>query len=479
MPRRFRMNIVFMLCVLLGMLTVNVVSSVAAAPPSAACDAAVDQLAQQVARLRERLASLEQEVMQLRQQIAQLRSASAGAAPAPSGEDELAQLRAELLAETEPTTPAAQETPAETRPASGALNLNRLNPEISVTGDLVGLYRPSAFSENVPAMEAEPISVAEPARSRFRLREIEVSMVSWLDPFSRMKVFLGIEDGEVDFEEAYVEWTSLPGNLRLALGRQYVQIGQLNRWHSHAYPQIDRPMAMDAFLGEEPLGQTGLHIAWLLPRLWSSASELVVTLGMGDAEGFRGNRLTRPAWLVFLNNYYDLSESMFFEFSLSTMQGLASDTPRLRHQIWNLAFRLNWTPPGRAKYRGFDLWGEVYYNRQQVIPPVPRPFNSPVTSPTPVRVPEWWNRWGGFVFTEWRLNRRWLVGARVDYVQRMDPDATRVWAFSPVVTFWQSEWVRLRLQYSLIRTLGVQPDTQHRLWVQLTWAAGPHKHEAY
>ena len=49
------------------------------------------------------------------------------------------------------------------------------------------------------------------------------------------------------------------------------------------------------------------------------------------------------------------------------------------------------------------------------------------------------------------------------------------WGLSPYLTFWQSEFVRLRGQYSY-RDHNMH-GTDQRFELQLTFAAGPHKHE--
>ncbi len=376
----------------------------------------------------------------------------------PTPDQELERLKQEI----QQSTPAPPPTPTAgpTATSSGALDLSRLNPEVTVTGDVLGRYT---------------TPTADPTDEPFVIRELEFGFASMLDPYSRMKVFAAWEDGGLHLEEAYVEWLTLPGRLRLSVGRQLMQLGMLNRWHLHAFPQVDPPLAMQEYLGEEAqVAQTGVHVAWLLPKLWSSSGEAVVSLVAGDADGFGGNSLTRPAWLAYLNNYYDLSDSTFLEFGASTLWGLAEREPRLRHRIWNAFARLNWTPPERAKYRGLDLWVEVFLNRLEVLPTTLEAPEAILPAP-----PTWRSRWGGFAFVEYRLDRRWLVGLRADYVQRMDDAGTTAWGLSPVLTFWQSEWVRLRLQYGYVRTGLPDRPREHRVTFLLTWAAGPHKHESY
>jgi len=419
---------------------------------------AMEALLRQVEALAAQVQALQQVTDQIRQVLQQPTPT-----PPPAPDSELERLKQEIQQSTpHPPSPPTESTSA-AAPSSGALNLSKLNPEITVTGDILGRY-------TTPS--AEPTDGSD---QPFVLRELEFGFASMLDPYSRMKVFASWEDGVLHLEEAYVEWLTLPGRLRLSVGRQLMQVGMLNRWHLHAFPQIDPPLAMQEYLGEEAqLAQTGAHVAWLLPRLWSSAGEVVVSLVAGDADGFRGNSLTRPAWLAYINNYYDLSESTFLEFGASTLWGLAEREPRLRHRIWNAFARLNWTPPERAKYRGLDVWVEVFLNRLETFLTTAAPEEAILPAP-----PVWRSRWGGFAFVEYRLDRRWLVGLRADYVQRMDEAGTHAWGLSPVLTFWQSEWVRLRLQYSYLRTGRTDRPTEHRVMFLLTWAAGPHKHENY
>jgi hypothetical protein len=51
------------------------------------------------------------------------------------------------------------------------------------------------------------------------------------------------------------------------------------------------------------------------------------------------------------------------------------------------------------------------------------------------------------------------------------------WLISPTLTWWQSEWVRIRAEYDhLERSMG---ETTNLFALQITFAMGPHKHETY
>ena len=98
-----------------------------------------------------------------------------------------------------------------------------------------------------------------------------------------------------------------------------------------------------------------------------------------------------------------------------------------------------------------------------------------------------------YTYLVFKVARRWSVGFRYDDAELPSPRAElfggqtyteglREKAISPMVTFWQSEFVRMRLQYQHASRdfAGHQcPDDDDRVWFQVTFAAGPHKHEEY
>jgi len=87
-----------------------------------------------------------------------------------------------------------------------------------------------------------------------------------------------------------------------------------------------------------------------------------------------------------------------------------------------------------------------------------------------------WGYWGA---GELRLSRRWLVGARADRVENPIDPSDRAWLLAPTLTWWQSEFVRLRAEYDLLGGDRDGGGSQGRFLLQATFAMGPHKHEFY
>jgi hypothetical protein len=85
---------------------------------------------------------------------------------------------------------------------------------------------------------------------------------------------------------------------------------------------------------------------------------------------------------------------------------------------------------------------------------------------------------GFWSISELRLNQSWIAGARADWTENPRNTAESAWLVSPTLTWWQSEFVRIRLEYDLMGR-SFKTSNEGRLLLQVTFAMGPHKHESY
>jgi hypothetical protein len=349
--------------------------------------------------------------------------------------DELAAIRAAAAAAAGDTALAANQ------PRPQRLSLSALNPEISATGVIhASAVRPGPQTES------------------FDAREFEFSFQSALDPYSNTKIFPAFEDGEFDIEEGYLYWSGLPGSTRLDIGKFRQQVGELNRWHLHAVPTGEYPLVLRTFAGEEGLTGTGASLYVPLPFSGrAGAYELYAQATRGANEVlFAGG--DRVSWLGQLSAFWQFSRSTYAQLSVSGVYGTNPDTS-LKTALGVLAARFSWRPPAEALYRDFTVRGELWTLRRRFAG----------VGPT---------RMGGYVDASWKLNRRWILGVRGDYVESPDPAAGgHEWELAPSLTFWQSEFVYLRGVW--IRRRDLAAATSDRFTVQVVWAVGPHKHELF
>ena len=348
-------------------------------------------------------------------------AAAGGAAPAPA------------------PGPADTIAPPKTEFVGKQRNASALNPEISATGDVRLVAREGRQRDNAVA------------------REFEVALQSALDPYSNTKIFLTFEDEEVGVEEGYIYWTGLPGRLRVDVGKFRQQLGDLNRWHLHALPETEYPLVYQRFLGPEGLSGVGLSLYTALPFSLAGGTHeawLQATTAQSDPL-YAGGR--QPTWLARLQNFWQLNRSTYAQLG-ATATGGNNDDVDLRSRLAGLDFRLTYRPPEAGTRREITLRAEGYRLHAT---------DAGITT----------NRYGTFVDLNAKLTRRWVLGTRYDWVEApRGPDDTE-WRLTPSVTWWQSEFVYLRLEGEHRHT--DLAGGHNLLSLQAVWAMGPHKHETY
>jgi hypothetical protein len=372
-------------------------------------------------------------------------------APLPAGPaapgDELAALRAAAAAAagTAPGAVPSPPAPATEATVGHERNLSLFNPEISVTGIFLG-------------------RASDVDREELENQEFELDLQSALDPFSRMRLTLALDGDELEVEEGWVRYSALPGGLDLLAGRFRQRFGALNRQHLHALPQSGYPLPIELYLGEEGLAQTGVSLSWLVPRPWSDAAEVTLEVTDGDGEAFAGEDFQQLALLGHVKSYWDLSPAAWFEVGLSGAagEGPAGDERR----IWGTDLTWHWQPPSRARYRELTWRGEVLLSQRELGDADDADADADADA------------WGAYTYLEGLARENLSLGVRLDGAEHPDDPARRAWAVTPYVTWWQSEYVRLRAEISHLDD-EAREEAENRLLLQLTWAAGPHKHDTY
>lgn len=367
-------------------------------------------------------------------------------APAPTDtSDDLAAIRAAAAAAAggapspSPTAPRDSTPPPRTEFVGRQRNASALNPEISATGDIRLVAREGLQRDNGVA------------------REFEVALQSALDPYSNTKIFLTFENEEVGVEEGYIYWTGLPGRLRADVGKFRQQLGDLNRWHLHALPETEYPLVYQRFLSPEGLTGIGVSLYTTLPvSLLGGTHEVWLQGTTAESDAlYAGGR--QPTLLLHLQNFWQLSRSTYAQLGF-TGTGGNNDDEGLRSRLLGLDFRVTYRPPEAGTRREITLRTEGY-----------RLHATQLGTTT--------NRYGTFVDLNARLSRRWVLGARYDWVESPRGIEDTEWRVTPSVTWWQSEFVFLRLEGE-----HAESDLEgHRnlLSLQAVWAMGPHKHETY
>jgi hypothetical protein len=444
---------------LLAVLAAIGATAVNVAPAHAQPPTTIDSLRAELARLQQQLDSLSRIVAQ----------GGARTAAGDSAADPIAAVRAAAAAAlAQDTTQGATPTVAEGEFVGRQRNLSVFNPEISVTGDIFAFVRSDAADEE-----------------NFVPREFELALQSNLDPYSRAKVFVahhrhggeiepfeahvdgepgeeaeehGHEEAETEIEEGYVEWVNLPAGFGLTLGKFRQRFGKLNRWHAHALPGQHLPLPYVAFLGEEGLAQTGASVHWLLPihgvgtyEVWTELTRSESELVFGESSGV--------SLLGHVNGFWQLTPATYLEVGASALAGRRVEDDfeaDFGGRVYGFDVTLDWAPPAMAKYRQATLHTGLMLSR------------SAFEGIDDAR--------GGFAIGEFKFAQQWIAGARWEWVENPIEPEESTWLAAPSLTWWQSEFVRLRAAYEIVDRVG---DRFGQFVLQTTFAMGPHKHETY
>jgi len=413
----------------------------------------------------------QQEIDALKNQMKELRPAPEAEKPE---EDESAYLR--QLAEKLAGAPEKGKKTEETVFKSGGLSLQALNPEISVTGDMLGYYKHQAGTRK---------------RSDFIFRGLGLHFEAYLDPYSRFKAAVPVNEDGAELGEAYFTRFGIFDGVNLTLGKFRQQFGIVNRWHKHGLDQVDFPLALRKIFGEGGLNQIGASLGWTLPRSGEATQELIFQITNTRNNRLFGNdTLGNPCLLAHYKNYRDLSENTYLEFGLSGLFGWNDEWNVDSHkehdtlgtEVLGADFTLTWEPAEQMRYRNIEWRSEVYFLNRDILAPDASGRDTV-------------NAWGAYSYVQSKISRTVDIGFRGDYYK---PDSKKYaelpgtaitplaysgsnvyrWQIGPYITWHQSPFVKFRCEYDHADGQGMEKP-EDVLWLQMIFAAGPHKHERY
>jgi len=187
--------------------------------------------------------------------------------------------------------------------------------------------------------------------------------------------------------------------------------------------------------------------------------------GNGDGGTAFGPAWRRPTLYGHLKNYIDITDVTNFELGASEAVGSNDFDASFKTNVLGLDATLHHVI---GQDKEIKLQGETFVlNRRESIDEL-----DGTTNPSG-------NFWGGYGLFDVRLSSQWGVGFRFDYVEPVDrlladPNKAEI-EYTGYLTFYQSEFARLRAQFSHIYLTNGGIDD--RVFLQGTFAIGEHKHK--
>ena len=363
---------------------------------------------------------------------------------------------------------------------------SEFNPSIGLVGETIFSYR-SKGSDQTGSDRAGGFDVYQ--------RSVELNIAAAVDPFAKGYAVLNAsadaQTGEatVGVEEAALQTTSLPWNLELKAGRFFGEFGKLSYIHDHELPFVNRPLALDQYIGGESRTDGG-QLNWLLPV------PHYVSLTTGLGVGFGGDSpLNNPGtyralsglnYFGRLSTYFDLTPDLQLETGISglinpstqdrggvlgPLYGSTLTLTEKERRVAGLDLKLSYVPLRNNQFQRLDWGTEVLYSDSHYL------FDPDGVAGSGDEFFGDVGSVGLYSYVTYKWHRQWSAGFLFDYVQNAENHSDVTFAYSPYITWALSHWNQIRLQYTHTdhnAASGLRPDDA--IYLQWAWIIGSHAH---
>jgi TolA-binding protein len=308
----------------------------------------------------------------------------------------------------------------------------------------------------------------DPQQRGFNARNIELAFDGAVDPYFEgfANIVFKLDNDnqtDVEVEEAFMQTTSLPFNLQLKGGQFFAAFGRLNQTHPHTWDFVDTPLVNGLFLGPDGLRGVGAQTSWTLPLPWYSQLIFAGQNGRGSTgfsfrnpgdDGMFFDRITTDrearglqdfVWIPRFENSFNLSDTQTVLAGVSGAFGSNETGANSRTQIYGADLLYKWKSSHAEGGFPFVKWQtEFMYRRFQAGRGADESFP----------VAETFHDWGLYSQVLWGFKKGWVIGVRGDYVDMQgseftdDLDRQSRWRLSANVTWYPTEFSKIRLQYN-------------------------------
>lgn len=354
---------------------------------------------------------------------------------------------------------------------------------------LTGLFTVGGSSVDNDALEGLQAGAHDPNQNGFTVQNVELSVGGTVGPYfdAQANIIFQIDaDGEtvVELEEAFFTTRSLPWGLQVKGGQYFTEFGRQNPQHPHTWAFVDQPVVLSRFFGGDGLRSQGLRASWLMPADWYSElyfgiqnpkGETVTSFlnAQGEVIGGHslidrdardvGDLLYTARWL----NGFDLSDTLSMNLGVSGLWGPNASGTTTDTNIVGADMYLKWQPIYSQRGFPFVAWHSEVLKRRYEAGDTGDPSHETLKD------------WGLFTQATWGFRPGWVAGLRAEYATAegntsTDPLRDTRKRLSPNLTWYPSEYSKVRLQYNRDWTQHLPGKTADSLWLQMEFNLGSH-----
>jgi hypothetical protein len=375
----------------------------------------------------------------------------------------------------------------------------------------------------------------DPNQRGFTVQGAELNLQGAVDPYFRgnANILFAIDsEGEsfVELEEAWLESVALPGNFQIRAGQLMSDFGRVNTLHTHTWGFVDSPLVNARLLGPDGLRNPGARLSWLAPTPFYSELFLGIQNSHGEtASSFRSSGHSHGdedeeeipfgyrhadndrgvhgmSDLLFTPRYaisFDLTDAQTVLLGVSgafgpNSSGGEGDTMT---QIYGVDVYWKWKPADghggfpfvsfqtEAMVRRYEL-GAFDWDEDGDGLLSDGELEDTTTGLPAVLGAETVTDYGFYSQLLYGFRKGWVAGVRLDYVDSReadyeqlelaldgdvlgrDPQRAQRWRLSPNLTWYPSEFSKIRLQYNYDDRRELGED--HSVWLQFEFLLGAH-----
>ncbi|MCD6459675.1 hypothetical protein J7L67_03290 [bacterium] len=350
---------------------------------------------------------------------------------------------------------------AESKPTSYSFNQSILNPNISAVADIKQRFNDDKGDEN---------------RSKLTVGEVELNVAGMVYPDVKGNLTASIEteySGEsdtstdLDLEEGYIHFLSLPFNTQLIIGRKLIDFGLLNPVHTHEWAFPDMPLVLGNLFGHHPWNDDGIQGSIIIPNPWDIYWVAKFGVWNGRELHHHDDVLAASA------STYNLQNSVVNWGDMVYTTRTNINIPLGDNSDMSIGYSSAWDERPNTVLHDFDFtlryWWPLSYHRikwqnEYIIAKIQNPKIEPQ---------------GFYSLLEYTVNKNWTVGTRWDYTQYNENDKFNQWANSYFLTYYFNHGLYARVMYRY-KDFADFPDMHQEcdntLWFQVVWGLGPHVH---
>jgi hypothetical protein len=271
-------------------------------------------------------------------------------------------------------------------------------------------------------------------------------------------------------------------------GQFLTEFGRQNQQHPHAWDFVDVPIVLARMLGPEGWRNPGARVSWLTPTPFYS--ELL--LGVMDSQGgtafsFRDDEddhfgrppvateVHNPGDLIYVPRYvasFDLTPSQTVVTGVSGAFGPNSTGKNTDTRIFGADVFWKWKPEWQSAGWPFvSFQAEGLYRRYEAS-------DAQATDQRLALPRESLHDYGFYAQALYGFTRRWVAGLRGEWVDgddgafAHDPRRDERYRLSPDLTFYPTEFSKLRLQWNYDH--DEFRGSEHAVWLQTEMLLGSH-----